>query len=151
MSSIFAPLYESILYDPNYQLIFNRLYEGSGYFVMGIILLLLPALLLMPFYWDYRFKYRNPYWGWKTWAIWLVASAAITAVLTYVLAYQFIFGSNDAALNEALNDPNLNYYGYAQWLVWVYALINAIGALITGFVHSLWLKLFSKLHIHIPF
>lgn len=151
MSSIFAPFYESFFYDSNYQLIFNQLYDGPGYFVLGIILVILPAIALMPFYWDNKLWYRNPYWGVFTWVIWMIAAALIVSILTYISAYQFIFNSNNGALNTALDDPNLNYYDYANWLVWMYTILNGVGALITGFIHSLWLKHTSKLHIHIPF
>lgn len=151
MSSIFAPLYELFIYDPNYQLIFDQLYEGTGYFIMGIIFIFLPAVIMMTFYWDYKFGYRNPYWGRIAWFIWLILAVIISSVLTYASAYNFIFGSDNAPLNMALNDPNLNYDGYASWLVWMYTIINGIGSAITAFFHSLWLKQFSKLHIHIPF
>ncbi len=153
MSSIFAPFYESLLrlYADQYRLIFNELYNGPGYFVLGSLLLFLPGIIMALFYFDHKLWYRNPYWGWKTWAIWLVVSAAITAILTYVFSYQFIFGTDNQALNDALNNQNLKYNDYANYLVWMYVLVNGIGALVTGVIHSLWLRLFSKLHIHIPF
>lgn len=151
MSSIFAPFYEFFFYDQNYQLIFDQLYQGPGYFWMGILLTLFPVALLIPFYWDYKFSFRNPYYGVKTWILWLLVSALIISILTYLFAYQFIFATDNDNLNLALNDPNLKYEEYAKYLIWMYTLLNGFGSLVVSFIHSLWMKQFSKLHIHIPF
>ncbi len=151
MSSVFAPFYELFIYDGNYQLIFDQLYNGYGYFIMGILLLFFPALVMMTFYFDHKSWYRNPYLGRGAWFIWLAVAIVTTAALTYTAAYQSIFASDNDPLNLALYNPNLNYYGYANWLVWMYTIINGVGAAVTGFIHSLWLKQFSRLHIHIPF
>jgi len=151
MSSIFAPFYELFFFSQNYQLIFDQLYEGPGYFWMGILLTILPVGLLIPFYWDYKFSFRNPYYGVKIWIIWLIVSAFIVSSLTYMFAVQFIFNTSNENLNIALSDPNLKYEEYAKYLIWMYTLLNGFGSLVVGFIHCLWMKQFSKLHIHIPF
>ncbi|MBR3985989.1 MAG: hypothetical protein IKK04_02440 [Bacteroidales bacterium] len=151
MSSIFAPFYELFFFDPNYQLIFDQLYAGPGYFWMGFLLTLFPVALLIPFYWDYKFPFRNPYYGVKIWIVWLIVSAFIISILTYLFAFQFIFNTSNEDLNIALNDPNLQYEEYAKYLIWMYTLLNGFGSLLISFIHSLWMKQCSKLHIHIPF
>ena len=147
MKEIFAFVYDTLfgIFDPNYYLIFNHLYDNGGYTSMGFILLLVPLLCWLLFY----FLMTYPYGKLSHWFIVLLFTALVVFGLTYGTANTEIFSSNNQNLNNALS--NSNYSDFAGSLPIKYALINGILTLIVGFLYSLFLKRFSKIQTHLPF
>ena len=147
MKEIFAFIYDTLfgIFDPNYYLIFNHLYDNGGYTSMGFILLLVPLLCWLLFY----FLMTYPYGKFYHWFIVLLVTALVVFGLTYGAANTEIFSSNNQNLNNALS--NSNFSDFASSLPIQYALINGLLTLIVGFLYSLFLKRFSKIQTHLPF
>lgn len=151
MRDFFAMIYEWLLYDNNYSLLFNHLYQENGYILLGFALLLLPLLLFVLFYWDSRMPWGNPYRKKFNWIIWLIITAAATIGASYAIVYPALFNSNDPALIQAMNDPATYYWPFAEKLTLYISILNGVYSLLTSFLWSLLLKQKSVLHIHIPF
>ena len=151
MRYFFAMIYEWLLYNTKYNLLFKQLYQGNGYILLGLTLLFIPFLLFVLFYWDSRLPWGNPYRKKFNWFIWLIITAAVTIGASYAIVYPALFNSNDPALIQALNDPATNYVPFAEKLTLNISIINGVYSLITSFLWSLLLKQKSVLHIHIPF
>jgi hypothetical protein len=149
MNDIFAPLYETIfgLYDSQFSLIFDTLYEDGGYFMFGLSFIFAPLLMWLVFYYLWKYPYGK-FWHWM---IWLLISSIIVGVGTWGLANNEIFASNNQSLIDALADPESGYEEYAKSLPIKYALYNSILTIVIGFLYSLILKQFSKIQIHLPF
>ena len=151
MSNVFASIYEWLLYNMDYRLIFDCLYNGSGYGQLGLSLLLIPLLLFILYYWDSHLPWGNPYRKKFTWFIWLIIVAIIVVGSSYGIVYPAIMGSQDVSLQTALDDLTTGYYDFAQNFFVSISLLNGVYALLVGFLWSLLLKLKSVLHVHIPF
>ena len=149
MRDIFASLYETVfgLYDSQFSLIFDTLYDNGGYFWLGLTLIVIPFLLWLLFYRAWQYPYGR-FWHWFGW---LVIISLIIAFVAWAIADNKIFMSDNQALNGALDDPETGYKHFAQSLPLQYAWINGALAVVLGFVYSLLLKQFSKLQIHLPF
>ena len=147
MREIFAFIYDTLfgIFDPNYYLIFNHLYDNGGYTLMGFILILVPLLCWLLFYFLMTYPYGKLY----HWFTVLLVTALVVFGFTYGAANTEIFSSNNQDLNNALS--NSNYSDFASSLPIQYALINGLLTLIVGFLYSLFLKRFSKIQTHLPF
>jgi len=149
MNDFFATIYEALfkLYDSQFSLIFDTLYDYGGYNLLGITFVLVPLVMFACFY----FLWKNPYGKFLHWFIWLLLAALITGGLSWGIANNEIFASNNQALINALSDPSSGYEDFANTLPIKYALFNSLLGLFVGFVYSLILKQFSKIQIHLPF
>lgn len=149
MKDIFAPIYETWfqLYDSQFSLIFNTLYDAGSYIMFGLSFILMPLLLWLLFYYVWNYPYGK-LWHWL---VWLIISFLIVAGSTFGLANNEIFVSDNQALIDALADPESGYEQFAKALPLKYALFNGILTIAVGFIYSLILKQFSKIQIHLPF
>ncbi len=149
MRDIFAALYETVfgIYDSQFSLIFNTLYDDGGYVKLGLTLFLAPLFLWSLFY----YAWKNPYGKFLHWFVWLVISFLIVGGVTWGIANNEIFVSNNQALIDAIDDPNSGYKQFAQTLPLNYTWVNGALTLILGFVYSIILKRWSKIQIHLPF
>ncbi len=149
IKDVFAPIYETWfqLYDPEFSLIFDTLYNDGGYIMFGLTFILIPLFLWILFY--YVWKY--PYGKFAHWLAWLIITVVIVAGSTYSIANKEIFVSDNQALIDALADTNSGYDDYAQALPIKYAVVNGFLSLIISFIYSLIMKQWSKIQIHLPF
>lgn len=149
MKDIFATIYETWfqLYDSQFDLIFRTLYYDGGYIMFGLSFILIPLILWLLFY----YVWPNPYGKFWHWLVWLIIIFLIVVGLTYGIANNEIFVSDNQALNDALADPESGYEQFAKTLPLKYALFNGILTIGVGFIYSLILKQFSKIQIHLPF
>jgi len=147
MYDLIAGFYEGMLYDVDYYVIYETLYETGAYgalaaFAAG------PALALFT---AFYFLWTYPYGKFWHWAFCLGLSLLITMIGSYVWVYNELFYSYNNELIALLNDPETGYDYYASSLPWNYSFINgAIGALV-AFIFSLGIKRFSKIQMHLPF
>ena len=151
MKNFFAMIYEWLLYNQQYNLLFRQLYQGNGYLFCGLSLLFIPLLLFILFYWDSKTPWGNPYRKKIGWVVWLVVVAAVVVGVSYAITYSALFNSGNPALIQAMNNPSTGYTDFAKKLVAVLAILNGAYSLVIGFLWSLLLKQKSVLHIHIPF
>ena len=144
----FATIYETIfgLYNAQFELIFNELYENGGYILLGLSFFTLPLFMFIIFY----LLWKYPYGKLWHWFFWLLITVVVTIGISWGIASNEIFSSDNQALNEALLDPDSGYIVYASTLPPKYALINGGMSLFLGFIYSLILKQFSKIQIHLP-
>jgi hypothetical protein len=146
---LFATIYETLIgiYNSQFQLIFQTLYDFSGYIKLGLTVLVIPLLLWFLFY----FFWHYPYGKFWHWILWLIIIAASVFGCTYGIANHDIFASNNPALNEALKASSSGYKEYASNLILTYAIVNSLLSVPIGFIYSLFLKQFSKIQLHLPF
>jgi uncharacterized protein YqhQ len=149
MKDIFATIYETWfqLYDSQFQLIFDTLYNDGGYVMFGLLFILVSLILWVLFYYVWNYPYGK-FWHWL---VWLIVTFIIVAGTTYGIANNEIFVSNNKVLINALADPESGYEQFAKTLPIKYALFNGILTTGLGFIYSLILKQFSKIQIHLPF
>lgn len=149
MNDIFAIIYETWLdlYDLQFRLIFDTLFDDGGYIKLGIIFLLIPLIMFAAFY----FLWKYPYGKFWHWLLWLLIVFLITGGISWGIANNEIFLSNNQALIDALAYPESGYEEYANTLPVKYAFVNGLLAISLGFIYSLILKQFSKIQIHLPF
>lgn len=149
MNDLFATLYETLfgLYDAQFSLIFDTLYQDNGYRLLGWCFLLVPLLMFGVFY----FLWKNPYGKFWHWLLWLFAAFLVTGGVSLGISNNEILLSEDQALIDALADAASGYEAYAKSLPLRYALFNGLLGMVTGFAYSLVLKQFSKIQIHLPF
>lgn len=147
MKDLFATLYENIIYETDYYLIFQNLFDNGGYINFGLIFIFIPLVLFLLFYFAWKYPYTKLY----HWLICLILAFIITAGLTWNIANMEIFTSDYQPLNDALNDSASGYMEFAETLPLKYALINGGISIVLGFIYSLFLKQFSKVQIHLPF
>jgi len=147
MKDLFASIYENLIYNQQYDLVFQHLYDSGGYVKLGLIFLIVPLLCWLAFY----FLWRFPYGKWWHWLIWLFVAFFVVTGLTYGIANTEIFASNNTALNNAISDSSTGYDNIVSTLPFTYSLINGLLSILVGFVYSLIMKQFSKIQIHLPF
>jgi len=149
MKDIFAPIYETWfgIYEPNYRLIFDTLYNEGGYIYFGLAFILIPLVCWSLFY----FAWRYPYGKLWHWLLWMLIVIIIVFPSTWSIANTEIFASNNQALIDALNDPETGHKDYASSLPTHYGMINSLLALLLGIVYTLFMKRFSKIQTHLPF
>ncbi len=92
LSQIFAPLYEfGDLYVSPYS---NILYDGSGYFLLGLTFILSAIILLVLFYYGW-----DPVYGkWYQWFLTIIGSA--------ILAFAIAYGITSEKLVDYLGNPD---------------------------------------------
>jgi hypothetical protein len=148
MTDLFASLYETFLnlYNQKFVLIFSALYDGGGYTELALSFIVIPFLFWFLFY----YLWTNPYGRLWHWIVWLVVISVIVFAVSYAVADNKIFASNDQALNNALADTSTGYQNFAASLPFNYAFYNSIFALILGLIYSLIMKQWSKKQIHLP-
>lgn len=146
---MFATLYETIfnLYNADFYLIFQILLDEGGYNTLGLLLISLPLILLILFY----YLWNNPYSKLFYWIIWIIFIAIVVFGSSFAAFNSAIYNSSNQELLNALNDPQAGYAQYASTLVYKFAAYNSISSLLLSFIYSIFLKQFSKLHIHLPF
>ncbi len=154
MNNLFATIYEMWfgLWDENFQLIFNLMYDTNGYLKIGIIWLLVPIVLNALFY----FLWKNPHSKFWHWLVWQIVIGAIVLGVDWTIAENIVFyppqyWANAQQLLNAYGDPNSGYGDYASWLTMVYGLVSGGLALVMGFISSMIYKFFTKHHTHLPF
>lgn len=149
MKDIFATIYETWfqLYDSQFSLIFDTLYNAGGYIMFGLSFILIPLFLWLLFYYVWNYPYGK-FWHWL---VWLLITFLFVAGSTFGIANNEIFVSDNQALIDALADPDSGYEQFAKTLPLKYALFNGILTIGVGFIYSLILKQFSKIQIHLPF
>lgn len=149
MKDLFTPIYEIFfgIYNSEFELISDHLYNNGGYIKLGLIFTILPLLLWGVFYFAWRFPYGR-FWHWL---LWLVIICIVIIGVTYGTANSEIFASSNQELIDAIGDPDSGYELYANSLPLKYALINGFLSIIAGFIYSFILKQFSKIQMHLPF
>ena len=149
MKETFAFIYETVfpIYKPEFFLVFQTLYDYGGYTYLGLTFLITPLIMFGGFY----FLWKYPYGTIWHWVSWLVIIILTTGGITWSIANNEIFLSDNQALLDALADPDSGYEEFANTLPLKYALVNGLLSLIVGFVYSIIFKQFSKIQIHLPF
>jgi energy-coupling factor transporter transmembrane protein EcfT len=149
MKDIIATIYEKIfgLYNADFTLIFDHLYDNGGYVYIGWSLCLISLICSLLFYYVWKYPYAKKW----HWLLWLILTMIIIFGVTYGITNLEIFASNNQALNDAIADVDTGYNDYATSLPWQYALYNGFLAGLLGFIYSLAMKQFSKIQIHLPF
>jgi len=149
MKDLFAPIYELLfhLYEAKFSLIFDTLYDYGGYIKLGLSFVLIPLVLLLLFYYVWKYPYGK-FWHWL---VWLGLIAFVVAGTSWGIANNEIFASNNQTLIDALANPESGYGEFAKTLPLKYTLANSILTLGISFIYSLILKQFSKIQIHLPF
>ena len=149
MKDNFSTIYETWfqLYNSQFDSIFNTLFYDGGYIMFGLSFILIPLVLWLLFYYVWKYPYGKVW----HWLVWLLITFVIVAGLTFGIANNEIFVSDNQALINALADPESGYEQFAKTLPLKYALFNGILTIGIGFIYSLILKQFSKIQIHLPF
>lgn len=138
--AIFYEFFENMfgLYNNAYSIVFQTFFKAGGYNSMGMLLVLIPFVFLLFFY----FLWKYPYGTFWHWLIYLGVISLIVGVTTFSAVRldlaDFLVSSNPAAK-------------FTKGLVLAYAFLNAGLALIVSFIYSLILKRFSKIQMHLPF
>jgi len=149
MKDNFSTIYETWfqLYNSQFDSIFNTLFYDGGYIMFGLSFILIPLVLWLLFYYVWKYPYGKVW----HWLVWLLITFVIVAGLTFGIANNEIFVSDNQALINALAEPESGYEQFAKTLPLKYALFNGILTIGIGFIYSLILKQFSKIQIHLPF
>ena len=138
--SIFYEFFEKIFgfYNANFSIVFQNFYQSGGYTTMGLILLFIPLVVLLLFY----FLWNYPYGTKIHWSLTVLVIAIIVAGSTY--------GATRSALESSLTSTE-NIAEFASLLAINYSLLNGALAVIVSFLYSLGLRPFSKVQMHLPF
>lgn len=149
MNELLAPIYEALfgLYDSKFALIFDTLFDFGGYNLLGLTFLIVPLIMFASFYLLWKYPYGK-FWHWF---LWLFIAFLFVAGISWGIADNKIFLSNNQALIDALADPESGYEQYANSLPVKYALFNGLLSIVVSFIYSLILKQFSKIQKHLPF
>ncbi|MDZ7718039.1 MAG: hypothetical protein U5K72_04360 [Balneolaceae bacterium] len=146
MKDFFASIYEQILYDGKYQLIYDAMYNDQGYVAIGLMFILIPLAIMAIFYFERWFPYLR---GWH-WVIAVVVGLIIVFASTVGVFNLTILGTGDQQLAAAIANPDSGYYEHASVLRYYYGLYNVLLAFIVSLLYSILFKRFSKLHSHLP-
>lgn len=148
MKDLFATIYEGwfSLYDQNYDVLFNELYDGWGLAAMGLAAFIIPTIFWSLFY----FGWKHGTARLKHWIICLVVILAISFGIAILMSTQAIYASTNDTLNTFLADPSSGYDLVANKLPYKYGIVNVILTFIFGFVFCLIVKRKSKLNAHLP-
>lgn len=149
MKDLFAPIYEKMLgiFHQDYVLIFDQLYDKSGYIKLGLSFFLIPLICWFLFYYFWKYPYGK-IWHWL---VWLFITVVIVSSISYGIANTEIFASDNQALNSAIAASSTGYQKYAEMLPLKYALYNGLLTLIVGFLYCLVMKQKSRIQMHLPF
>ena len=87
MNDIFAPLYELLLYNESFPLIFDHLFNNGGYVLFAFYMATVPLLGMVIFYFIWRYPYGK-IWHWLVWvgflALFGIASDDGVIIATYL-------------------------------------------------------------------
>jgi len=138
------PIYEFFenalgIFDNNFSMVFQTLFEKGGYNNMGMLLLFIPFVFLLLFYLVWKYPYAT-FWHWL---IYVCVIAVIVGVST--------FGSVRLTLAKFLVHSNPLIADFTGVLVIKYAFLNACLSLVISFIYSLILRKYSKVQMHLPF
>jgi len=149
MTAAFAFIYETVfpIYDPQFFLIFDTLFNDGGYIYMGLTFILTPMIMFAGFYFLWKYPYGT-IWHWVGWFIIIIL---LTGGITWGVANNEIFLTDNQTLLDAIADSDSGYENFANTLPLQYALVNSLLSIFVGFVYSLVFKQFSKIQIHLPF
>lgn len=137
----FYEFFENILgfFINQFSFIFQEMYDAGGYSKMGLILIFIPLILLLIFYFLWKYPYGR-LWHWLV----LISIAAIFAAgITY--------GTTRLTLVDYILSSDQDVANFAQNLVIKYSFLNGFLSLLVSFLWSLLLKQFSKIQMHLPF
>ncbi len=139
----FSPFYEFFenllgLFDTNFSIVFQTLFNNGGYNTMGFILIGIPLVFLILFY----FLWKYPYATFWHWFIYIGFIALIVAGLTYSMV--------SSGISKMLVHSNPLIAEFSESLVLSYTILNACLSLIVSFIYSLILRKFSKIQMHLP-
>lgn len=139
--SIFYEFFENIFgfYNANYSIVFHNFYLSGGYNSMGLVLLFIPLVVLLLFY----FLWKYPYGTKVHWFLTILVIALFVAGGTY--------GATRSALESSLTSTDLNIADFASLLAIKYIVLNGFLSLLVSFLYSLGLRPFSKVQMHLPF
>lgn len=149
MTDVFARFYELFFYDVNYVQIFFVLYDTGGYAVLGLWFIVAPIVGLSVFY----YILNNPYYKLKHWIISAFIISIIVGIISGIIYSNIIFGADPvkySVLSQCMNDPSSGYFEFADSLIYKISFLNGLCALLLTFIYSLFLKRFSKIHMHLP-
>lgn len=149
LSNVFQPIYEIFLglYKLNFTEIYDYLYNNGIYVKFGVWWIIIPLICYVIFY----FIWKYPYGKTIHWIVMLFISALIVFGVTYGISNFEIQNPTEKSLEVLYNMPDSTYLSHAQELPIKYATYSALLSLLTGFIWSLLLKQFSKIHLHLPF
>lgn len=146
MKDFFASIYEQILYDGRYQLIYDAMYNDQGYISIGLTFLLIPLIVMALFYYERWFPYLKA-WHW-------VLTMLFGLVIVFASTVHFfnitIFGTANQQLAAMIANPESGYYEHASVLRYYYGFYNMFLAFVFTLIYSAIYKRFSKLHSHLP-
>jgi hypothetical protein len=146
MREFFASIYENIVYEGAFNLIYKQMFLDQGYIYIGLLFLLIPLVVLAAFYFERWF----PYMKWWHWGIAVLVSSILVFGSTVAVFNIKILATSNPDLANALANPNSGYLEHAKSLRYLYGVINVGLALICSLIYSAALKRFSKLHSHLP-
>ena len=105
---------------------------------MGLVLLFIPLVVLLLFY----FLWKYPYGTKVHWFLTILVIALFVAGGTY--------GATRSALESSLTSTE-NIADFASLLAIKYSALNGALAVIISFLYSLGLRPISKVQMHLPF
>jgi hypothetical protein len=127
------------IYDNQFSIIFQTLFDKGGYNNLGMLLLFIPLIFLLLFYLLWKYPYAT-FWHW-------IIYVGIIAVTVGVLTYSSV----RLTLAKFLVHSNPSIADFTGALVLKYAILNAFLSLVVSFIFSLILRRFSKVQMHLPF
>ena len=139
MNQCFALIYESLFYNPEYQYVFDTIYNQEGYSQLGWSIILSSLVVWLIFY----VLISNPYytkrhWGWCFYLI----QGSIAAVICWIILRRIV----DADINP--DDETLK--AYLTFLQIKMSIANFFLTWIIGILFVWILKHFSTHNIHLP-
>lgn len=135
------------IYNPDYYVIFQTLYDTGIYNLIGLMFIVIPLLMLLLFY----FIWNYPYGKLWHWGLYLLIISVVVGFTTYSIVDDGIFNSNSQTLQNLMNNNIDGYRDFAYSLLLKYAILNASLAIVVSFLYSLLLKRYSKIQMHLPF
>lgn len=147
MNDLFLFIYEMIarIYSPSYVELYNKMADENIYGLFGWVHIIIPAILWTFFYYYYRWPYRTVA-GWRKYGVFVVFFTIV--VLAVIYYAKVLRSSSEDFLNAFLSNLLLRAHGYS--LIWKYAIVNLVVAVILSRLWCLLLHRWSKLHIHLP-
>ena len=146
MKRLFRFIYEEVLYDSRYQLIYDAMHNDQGYIFIGLVFIVIPIFIIGIFYLDRWFPYLKA----RHWMLAVALGLIIVFASTVAIFNSMIFGSGDQQLASVLANPDSGYYEHASFLRYYYGFYNMLLAFILSLIYSIIFKRFSKLHSHLP-
>lgn len=146
MNDFFANIYEQVLYQGKYQLVYTAMYENHGYIMIGFIFLIVPFIMLALFY----FERWMPYLKARHWLLAIAIGLVIVIVSTVSVFNLTVLATGNQNLASLLANPDSGYYEHATTIRYYYGFYNVLLAFLVSLIYSALYKRFSKLHSHLP-